>query len=141
LPNAPGNSEVFDGGPTGNLCPINCGALNAWIEPTGHYNEVNDSNKFVFYTKTFSAETGGPVFGSLLFTSIFINLKAVDYSPTFGPNSNSVAYTLLMGVAPMLGINDIGISQGTLPGLGTVGVMTVLGQEQIFTGWAQNILQ
>jgi RHS repeat-associated protein len=126
------NSEVYDGGPTGNCKPA-CGNLTAWDSVTGHYDELGNSNMVDF----FSANLGG--FGPWALAQDFASLSAslstsnghYAYNPILGPNSNSLAYTLLNYLRLSLPIQPYSV-------LGTsAGTLNFNGVTQVFTGWGQ----
>lgn len=141
-PYATGNSVVFDGGPA-HTCSLNsgCGNVSTWASPLGHYQELTNPRRTLFFSTTFSAEQGGRVGGGIILSMLAISSASIPYSP-FGPNSNSVVYSVLNAALPGLGLSadSIGIQTVYLPpqaGLpySRIGVYG----SAFFTGWGQQI--
>ena len=128
-------SVVYDGGPAHScaLIATSCGNVTAWNSSLGHYNELLNPSMTLFY----SVALGG--FGPSSLASDFASLEAslglpggqYTYNPILGPNSNSVAYTLLAD----LRVNP-GIQPYTVFGT-TAGTFSLNGVAQVFTGWGQ----
>jgi predicted nucleic acid-binding protein len=129
------NSEVFDGGPSGP-CPLSCGNLEALSSPTGVYSEVHNPNMVDFL----SAAAG--FFGLLSLNRDADSLSSsltsgvqYAYNAILGPNSNSVAYTLLAD----LRLSVPSITMTSLFGI-SVGTLNFDGVTQYFTGWGQYLM-
>lgn len=135
---------VFDGGPAQD-CDIflRCGNVTAWASSTGHYNELLNPAAVDFFTTVLGPSDNfraGQISGQLLIDTLNISQSRVtprSYDPAFGPNSNSVVYSLLQSVGIQVPISTI-----NLPVIGDVGVLNyqINGQTQLFTRWGQNLL-
>jgi hypothetical protein len=107
---------------------------------SGQNCERDNPGAILFFQVEHTPELGARVTNALLVTMWAINNRNVEYNPIDGPNSNSVAFTLLTAVAPILGISNVGIFQGYMPILGLIGATSVNNQIYIFPGWGQNLL-
>jgi RHS repeat-associated protein len=130
------NSIVYDGGPSVKgrfgrfMCPWYCGNVVAWETVTGHYQEILNPDMVDFFseqltpTELVSLQNG--------FTGL-ANSPSVPYHLD-GPNSNSVAYTLLA---------DAGIAVPTITSTlafgKPAGTLNLNGVLQVFTGWGDNL--
>jgi RHS repeat-associated protein len=126
-------SFVYDGGPSGD-CKPSCGNVEAWDSTAGHYNELNNPNMVDFFS-TQQTFTNGVVLWAE-FQSLAAALASGSprsYNPVLGPNSNSVAYTLLTSIR-----QDVGIGMTTRFGI-QVGVLNISGTNEYFTGWGQSL--
>lgn len=70
-------------------------------------------------------------------------MKGTAYNPVFGPNSNSVAYTLLLEIGitvPAITMTTVGFFYGRYTFVTTpAGTLTFDGLRQYFTGWGQDL--
>jgi RHS repeat-associated protein len=127
-----GNSIVYDGGPSGT-CPFGCGYVDTWKSVTGHYGEISDPQMVDFFSEQlFGAQLAelSRDFAALAYSLNIGNVR--EYQLVNGPNSNSVAYTLLLDA----GIGIPQISMTTQLGV-AVGTLSLNGVSQYFTGWGQ----
>jgi hypothetical protein len=91
--------EIFDGGPRGN-CAINCGKLGAWasLPPQGYESGDLAGGGGFYSTGTSYDQTEGPDDICLSVQEIQIYIAGFsgqsNYNPAYGPNSNSVTYSL-----------------------------------------------